>query len=136
MPRSHKHLITALALFAVLGAQVFGLQRGFVCICNGEWVETSAASCLPEEDCCSHDHEAAPHDHAPLKVKHEAQPKLSSNLSVQAPQLLAILNFSDLPGALWSTLHPVKLLGSRPPPDKLDCPPAPLLVAECTVLLI
>ena len=133
LPR--KHLITLAALFALLGAQVFGLQRGYVCDCSGEAVQTMASACADGADGCGHDHEGQPQEHAPLKVKHEAQGKPASAPQVQAPVLVAIVNFvqaTTLAISQSQALVSVK----QAPPDWGAGPPAALLVAECKVLLV
>jgi hypothetical protein len=135
MHRMPRHLTVALALFALLGAQVFGLQRGYVCLCSGEAVETPASHCDDEAEGCGHEHEGTSPDHAPLTVKHEAQGKASSTPLVQAPVLIAILDFKDIIAlSIFQTSAETAM--SRPPPGKGVNPPASLLVAECTVLLI
>ena len=137
MRRSHKHLMAALALFALLGAQVFGLQRGYLCLCSGEAIETPAPSCEDDEDCCDHEHEGLPHGHTPVQVKHEAQGKVSSTPQVlQAPVLVAILDFAESLMASFEVRASAEMAMSRPPPGRDENPPASLLVAECMVLLI
>lgn len=130
-----KPLIAATALLALLGAQVFGLQRGFLCVCTGEVVETLAAHCQDTDQSCGHEHEV-PHDHMPLKVKHEAQGKVSSLPQVQAPPLLAILDFFPVI-ALLQACPPCGIKeATQAPPGLSENPPASLLVAQCTVLLV
>jgi hypothetical protein len=135
MPRPHRNLITTLALLALVCAQVFGLQRGYVCLCSDEFVETVAASCERNEPCCDKEHQGAPPIHVPLKVNHEAQDKTSTTLVIHAPMLVAILEFEAItgPSETHSSIHTAL---NRPPPGKDANPPASLLVAECKVLLI
>jgi hypothetical protein len=132
MPRIHKHLTVALALFALLGAQVFGLQRGYVCVCTGEAVETAASHCEDSEG-CHHEDEHMPH--APLTVKHEAQGKMSTAPQVQVPVLVAILDLNEVI-ALAVMQYSTDRVMNHPPPGRDENPPASLLVAECQVLLI
>jgi hypothetical protein len=138
MHRPLKNLIAGLALFALLGAQVFGLQRGYLCLCTGEAVETAATHCEDSEEGCGHEHEdeEAPVEHAPLTVKHEAQGKTSS-MQVQAPVLVAVLDFTESFSA-WPERQAASggTAMSRPPPGRFANPPAALLVAECTVRLV
>ena len=135
MLRPHRNLITTLALLALVCAQVFGLQRGYVCLCSDEFVETVTASCEEGERCCDKEHKGAPPVHAPLTVNHEAQDKTSTTLVIHAPILVAILEFDAItgPSETHSSSHTAL---SRPPPGKAANPPASLLVAECKVLLI
>jgi len=135
MPRVPKHLTASLVLFALLGAQVFGLQRGYVCLCTNDFVETAAAVCEEDESCCDHEHEGAPPEHAPLTVKHEAQGGTSATPLIHAPVLLAILEFHVFTDASDANLA-ARMGLDRPPPGKGDNPPASLLVAECKVLLV
>ena len=134
MPRIHKQLTVALALFALLGAQVFGLQRGYLCVCTGEAVETVAPHCGDSEG-CDHEDENVPHKHEPLTVKHEAQGKMATATQLQAPVLVAILDLNDVM-ALAVTQSSSDPGQSHPPPGPDENPPASLLVAECQVLLI
>src|SRR6478672_6494347 len=89
MYRMARSFIVLLALLALAGAQVFGLQRGFLCECSGETVETSyefchhvhenmhepcaeghhqhdGSSAAPEDH--QHDNQGDSHEHTPLKV--------------------------------------------------------------------
>ena len=135
MHRSFKHLAIAAALLALAGAQVFGLQRGYVCLCSGEAIETVAPSCEKDHNCCDHEHEGLPHDHAPLKVKHEAQGKTAAMPQVQAPVLVAVLEFDPV-AALPVILPPAVMAAMQAPPGRCVNPPASLLVAQCMVLLV
>jgi hypothetical protein len=132
MPRPHKNLILAIALFALLGAQVFGLQRGFVCLCSGDAVETATRYCADEDQGCAHEEDGVPCQHAPLTVKIEALAKITSALQIQIPALVAILDFAEIP-----LIRPVlTTLVGWAAPDPYVNPPASLQVAECKVLLI
>ena len=134
MLRTHKTLILGLALLALLGAQVFGLQRGFVCVCSGEEVETATPNCGVEEDHdCEHEHDGAPYEHAPRTVKHEASNKTTSAPELQAPALVAILEFDNFQAALHT---PPASAVMRPAQDRCGITPASLQVAACTVLRI
>jgi hypothetical protein len=134
MSRPQKSLILGLALLALLGAQVFGLQRGFVCICSGEAVETLAPDCKDENaHCCEQEHDGLPHEHAPRTVKHEASNKTPSSPEVQARALVAILEFVNFQTALHTSPAGAVM---RPAQDRRGIPPASLQVAACTVLRI
>jgi hypothetical protein len=132
MPRIHKHLTVALALFALLGAQVFGLHRGYVCVCTGEAVETAASHCEDSEG-CDHEDENVPHE--PLTVKHEAQGKMATTPQLQAPVLVAILDLNDVIALALTQASKAPVMDHAPPGHDAN-PPASLLVAECQVLLI
>jgi hypothetical protein len=132
MPRPHRNLILAITLFALMGAQVFGLQRGFVCLCSGDAIESATRYCADEDNGCAHEENGVPYQHAPLTVKIEALAKIASNLQIQIPALVAILDFAEIP-----LIRPVLTAYVRW--DALDPyvnPPASLQVADCKVLLI
>ena len=135
MSRLSKPLIAAAALLALLGAQVFGLQRGFLCLCTGEVVETVTSHCAGTDQSCGHEHET-PHDHMPLTVKHEAQAKAAALPQVQAPVLLAILEFSPVIAQLQACPLGGTTAATQAPPGTNENPPASLLVAQCTVFLV
>lgn len=132
----HKPLLVTVALLALMGAQVFGLQRGYVCFCEGEEVETIAPSCETDDACGDHEHEDAPAPHAPLTVNHEAHATGASSPQVHPPVLLAVLDFSEIVIALAGLQSPAEIAMSHPPPGGGANPPASLLVAECKVLLV
>lgn len=134
-----KLLTAALALLALAGAQVFGLQRGYVCLCNDEPVETTASHCDPSGECCGHEHGSeeggTSQEHAPLTVKLDVQGNTGASHVLQAPALIAVVDLPTLPENTASQVL-TQRTSLRPPPDP-DCnPPASLLVAECTVLLV
>jgi hypothetical protein len=132
MPRPHKNLVLTITLLALMGAQVFGLQRGFVCLCSGDAVESATRYCADEDNGCTHEENGVPSQHAPLTVKLEAPAKVSSTLQIQIPPLVAILDFAEMPD-----IRP--MLTARVGWTALDPhvnPPASLQVADCMVLLI
>lgn len=132
MPRPHRNLFVTFALFALMGAQVFGLQRGFVCLCSGDAVETATQFCADEDNGCTHEEDGVPYRHAPLTVKLEALAKITSALQIQIPALVAILDFAEIP-----VIRPMlTALVGWAAPDPYVNPPASLQVAECKVLLI
>lgn len=57
MPRLIKHLLPAMALLALVSAQVFGLGRGFVCDCGGMETVTMADHCHGPHSADCHEHE-------------------------------------------------------------------------------
>jgi hypothetical protein len=132
MPRPHKNLILTVTLFALLGAQVFGLQRGFVCLCSGDAVETATRYCADEDHGCAHEENGVPYQHAPLTVKLEALAKISSALQIQLPTLIAILDLAEIP--VIRPMLTARVAWTAPDPDVN--PPASLQVADCKVLLI
>jgi len=79
MPRLIQLLLPAMALVALVSAQVFGLGRGFVCDCGGVEKVTLADHCHGPHsaDCHEHEHEAAEpchgdEDHEEDSHEHEA----------------------------------------------------------------
>ncbi|MBN8422357.1 MAG: hypothetical protein J0L73_25805 [Verrucomicrobia bacterium] len=59
MPRLIQLLLPAMALVALVSAQVFGLGRGFVCDCGGVEKVTLADHCHGPHSADCHEHEAA-----------------------------------------------------------------------------
>lgn len=58
MPLLIKHLLPAMALLALVCAQVFGLGRGFVCDCGGVETVTLEEHCHGPHSAACHEHEA------------------------------------------------------------------------------
>jgi hypothetical protein len=133
MSRFSKTFVLSVALLALLGAQVFGLQQGFLCLCSGEAVESATQFCSDEDHGCTHEQDGIPYQHAPKEVKLEASNKTASVPQVQAPALIAILEFDAIKLFLRATLPQAV---TRPGLDRDVNPPASLRVAECTVLRI
>ncbi|MFZ4594182.1 MAG: hypothetical protein ACOYOF_07995, partial [Verrucomicrobiaceae bacterium] len=102
MTRLLHHSLVALALFALGCAQVLGLQRGFVCMCSGEAVETHLAHCDASEPCGHDEHEESEagehpcsheHEHEPLTVEHEAPTQPAPSAS-PIPAFVAVWEYS------------------------------------------
>lgn len=145
MHRLPQHLIAALALFALLGAQVFGLQRGYLCDCGGEAQQTAYEHCHGPHSSACHDHESAcsaaeeeqpsdtdTHHHPPVTV--------SLKFSTQKGGLTApVMVAAPLAVCIWDSLVslPVTQQGNRPSTPRDDrSPPECLRVARTVVMLI
>lgn len=139
-----------LALLALAGAQVFGMQRGYLCECNGEAVETThshchvaptgeAQTCEDSSDSPSHSHhheDSGSKQHVPLKVKLNAQGKVAC---AQAPMAPLALPLTAMPWLdLFSLLPGADAVVSRamPLPPYQGGPPGVIQVAKCMVLLV
>ncbi|MDZ4289405.1 MAG: hypothetical protein U0984_15685 [Prosthecobacter sp.] len=140
------HPITlCLALCAVAWAQVFGVQRGYVCEHNGKTVATMAdhhhmGDALHAdhfENYSPHHHEDDEDEdterHAPLKVEMSV-PQLPGTFTIQA------IDWVDctLCDFLSRTLVPMVItrqISVPPHPGGLS-PPASLVVAQCMVLMV
>jgi hypothetical protein len=144
-----KRILTSLAVLAVMCAQVFGMQRGFVCEHQGIRVETAAEHCHHEEETgktgfvsCSEDshkddseHEDTEH-HAPLTL--HLQAGTAGLTVVSIPVFVAVL-VAENPLHEWVLIEaltehemmktPLDTGGESPPP-------AALQVARCMVILV
>jgi hypothetical protein len=158
MNRMVRSSVVLFALLALAGAQVFGLQRGFLCECSGEAVETSYEYChhvhgdmhAPcEEDhhehegTVPHDHEhenqGGSHEHKPLQVELNAAShgKDTSTSAVAPIPVLAPL--AELPDFLaFLIAAPGDTATKEAPPPYLHSggPPGIRETAKCMVLLI
>jgi hypothetical protein len=141
-------LIVIAALFALMGAQVFGLQRGYVCDCGG-MVE------LTEFDHCHGPHSAACHDEESPVEHHShghADDECGGDTHHHAPYVESIEFFKQqnggfAPPSLAGVLSAVPLILSLPlaePPEVVvritphndRSPPECLRVARTQVMLI
>jgi hypothetical protein len=158
MHRTSRAFVVLFALLALAGAQVFGLQRGFLCECSGEAVETSYEYChhahgdmhAPcEEDLHEHDgttpqgheheNQGGSHEHKPLKVELTAASHgkdASAFAAVPVPVLSVLAELPDFlafliaaPGDSATKAAPPPYLHSGGPPGIRD-------TAKCMVLLI
>ena len=144
-----KRILASLAVLVVGCAQVFGMQRGFVCEHQGVAVETVAEHCHHEAEAgktgfvsCSEaeheehdDHEDTEH-HAPLTV--DLQAGTAGLTAVSIPAFVAVL-VAEIPvheRVLIQALTvkemmktPLETAGESPPP-------AALQVARCLVILV
>jgi cytochrome b len=145
----HKRILASLAVLVVGCAQVFGMQRGFVCDHQGTMIETAAEHCHHEAEAgmsgfvsCSEDshkddseHEDAEH-HAPLTV--DLQAGTAGLTAVSIPVFVAVL-VAEKPVHEWVLIQsltenemmkmPLDTGGESPPP-------AALQVARCMVILV
>ncbi|MFO1486372.1 MAG: hypothetical protein U1F71_23620 [Verrucomicrobiaceae bacterium] len=143
-----KRILPTLAVLVVACAQVFGMQRGFVCDHQGTVVETQAEHChrVMAEDHddyvpCSHgcDKECGEQEdtehHAPLAV--DLQTSTAGLAAVSIPSFVAVM-VVEIPVHEWvliQTLTENEML--KVPPDTGDeSPPAALQVARCMVILV
>jgi hypothetical protein len=148
MSRLQTRLLSALAFVAVAFAQVFGVQRGYICDHGDHVVETGAQHChrlvvdgysreVPCEDHCSeHGEDKSERDeHQPLSLDVHAAPSSLEVYSV--PGFVAVL-----PVEIW--VQDWVEFQSLSEPDKTKAAPdtgggnlpAALQVAHCTVLLV
>jgi hypothetical protein len=166
MNRTVRSFIALFALLALGGAQVFGLQRGFLCECSGESVETSYEYCHHvhgnmHEPCAEdhhehehedtstasldHDHENqgqdGSHEHAPLKVSLTAASQgkhTNATVMVPVPVLFAIAELPDFLSFLLTFPGDTAMESERAAPPALHGggPPGIRATAKCMVLLI
>tara|TARA_R110002049_G_scaffold297881_1_gene487293 strand:+ start:278 stop:724 length:447 start_codon:yes stop_codon:yes gene_type:complete len=143
-----KSTFTTLAVLAVACAQMFGMQRGFVCDHEGAIVETESDHCHrvmvegQKDSAPCHGNSAKDctdsgerEEHAPLKVVLEVSP--SSLVTIITPAFIAvqIAEISVRDWLMQQKLAEDDLLFSR-----LDAggtsPPAAVRVARCIVMLV
>jgi hypothetical protein len=159
MNRTARSFVALFALLALAGAQVFGLQKGFLCDCTGEVIETSAEYCHHShgnhhtpcaEDHHEHDapvpqnpeHQGGSHEHAPLKVQLTAASQgKDASASVAFTITLSALPVAELPDFLFFLIASpgdasVAQVHRAPPPDAGGNATAAVQVAECMVLLV
>ena len=144
-----KHTLSTLAVLLLVGAQVFGLQRGYECHHHEVAEVTMAGHCHRAEagfvPCASapagetgdhDDHEGATDPHAPLMLSIAAE--LSAQTSVSIPHFTAIL-LAELPvfDRVWVNECVLSQVNNLPPDAGGERPPpAALQVARCMVLLV
>lgn len=143
----HTRILHTLAAIAVAGAQVFGVQRGYLCDCHGTVVATEAEHChhgaegeKPDSSPCSGDsHDECTDDnrehHEPLIVELNAS---KAGLTVAyIPTFVAVL-VAEIPVHEWIHIQaPTAEEKLRTPLDTGDeSPPASVLVARCMVMLV
>lgn len=144
-----KRILASLAVLVVGCAQVFGMQRGFVCDHQGTRVETTAEHCHHEAEAgkagfvsCSEDsheedggHEDTEH-HAPLTVNLQAGTAGLTVVSI--PAFVAVLG-AEIPVHEWVLIQAltVKEMMKTPLETAGESPPtAALQVARCVVILV
>jgi len=119
-----KHLLPVLAFVAVGYAQVFGLQRGFLCECGSSPKVILQDRCDSDhhgDDCHENESDDRPKDnglggtnpleHASYKDDVTASRVLGGKVAVPQPQLYALISFESLPSALFSA--PVNIAGGN-----------------------
>ena len=144
-----KRILASLAVLVVGCAQVFGMQRGFVCEHQGTAVETVSDHCHHVAEAgkadfvsCAEDahEELADHEdkehHSPLTV--DLQAGTAGLTAVSIPAFVAVL-VAEIPVHEWVLVQaltmnemmktPLDTGGERPPP-------AALQVACCMVILV
>jgi hypothetical protein len=162
MSRTVRSYIVLFALVALAGAQVFGLQRGFLCECSGESVETSFEYCHHAQgnmhESCGEDHhgnggsstvpqdhehknQGGTHEHAPLKVTLTAASQgkdTSATVVVPVPVLFALAELPDFLSFLLAFPGDTATESASAVPPSLHGggPPGIRATAKCMVLLI
>ncbi len=135
-------LLALLCLTALLGAQVFGLARGYRCDCAGLAVWTAQDHCHgPHGSDCHqdavsdtghHENDGAEDRRDHEQVRDEVQSRLS--LSIEAPVLVPVPVVFLGGEATWSArILPTGLVIAL---DKGTGPPWGVTIARTTVLLI
>ena len=137
-----KHLLMVLALLAVGGAQILGINRGYLCECTGQPVITDRPSCDEQlapgqghDD--DHDMPGSPHQHQKfvesLKSVSFTPLVLSLPPSVEmdwpVTVMLGVRQASEVAEHRAELRH-------RPPDDSGGNAPASLLVARTVVMLV
>ncbi len=138
----HKRILVSLAVLVVGSAQVFGLQRGFVCDHQGRAVVTDSEHCHQVAEAgktdfvsCSEgtheddsDHEDTEH-HAPLTLDLPAVsiPAFAAVLVAEKSAHVWVLMLALTENEMMKT--PLDTGGESPPP-------AALQVARCMVILV
>lgn len=147
MLKLFRNLFTALALWVIGCAQVFGLQQGYVCT-HQDWVEVTASEhCHRDDanfrpcfsDCDSQTDGGTENDrkpHAPADLDLNGTTPPVSGVSI--PTFIAA-TFALLPPGLY--LEPALMLTTlptnKPALDKGgESPPASVQVARCMVILV
>lgn len=149
MPPVVKRILPTLAILVVACAQVFGMQRGYVCQHWDMVIETDAAHChrvvaaekadfVPcardsKKDCIE---QGETEPHAPLMVQTEAA--TIAQAATPAPTFVAVL-LSELPA--FDLMLIQEITDSLMMKTPLDTggespPPAALQVAHCVVILV
>ncbi len=159
MNRTARSFVILFALLALAGAQVFGLQKGFLCYCSGETLETNYEYChhthgTMHTPCAedhheheetvpqNHEHEGGSHEHTPLKVELTAASQgKAASVSFAFTVTTPALPVAELPDFLCFPLSApgdaiVAQTHRAPPPDAGGSSPAAVQVARCTVLLV
>ena len=142
MRRFAKHLLMILTVLAVGAAQVFGITRGYVCVCSGEPVQVDSSACEAEACHPGHDHdddcgEGPDHQHHHQKAAIRIQLVPVAPLTYGMPALME-LTISEIfaRGALLACELAEHRAELKPPDDTGGNPPASVLVAQTVVMLV
>lgn len=134
-------MLAVLCVFAVIGAQLFGVARGFVCDCGGrsQVVEVSSCSGSHGEHCHMEESESGTHDEEgnENRKEHEQVKDDLTGTNGQAPHVVipAPVMCAALPALMF--FAPECLPAPREyPPDSYGGPPPGIAVARTVVLRI
>ena len=148
MSRPHKTLVLYVALLALLGAQVFGLQRGYSCDYGGIEHQTDFDHCHGPHSLECHDGEA-PHEH---HAEHHGEDESGKDTHHHAPYVESLESFKPqtkafvpisiaavlaLPSTfLISPLAQTEPVSLRLTPQNDRSPPECLRVVRTQVILV
>lgn len=126
-------LLAALVFIAMGAAQLFGVQRGYVCDCGGASEIVDAPYCVGPhgEDCHSHEHDSQPahneqgehKDHDAVTDNLQSSPAPVVAVSVPQPVMLFTLPdflFLPTPVAISATQYHANVSGAPPPGVALE----------------
>lgn len=126
-------LLAALVFIAMGAAQLFGVQRGYVCDCGGASEIVDAPYCVGPhgEDCHSHEHDSQPaHNEQGEQKDHDAvtdnlQSSQAPVVAVSVPQPVMLFTlpdflFSPTPVAISATQYHANVSGAPPPGVALE----------------
>lgn len=143
-----RRLLLMLALLAMLGAQLGGIHRGYVCDCGGVERLTLLDHChgphdhdceseehdLPDHDRDDHDEEEPVHEHPPLIESLQAENVPGAALAVPHPALIVFLPLDSIGSKNASPNSKVRL---QPPRQNTRAGPLwPLRLSRSIALLI
>ena len=141
-PPIHK-LLLALCALALLCAQLFGVSRGFLCLCSGTPVAMTSDHChgphgkdCHEKAAPAHSGESCPdggdkQSHARIAPDFQSPAAHPAPITLPAPVLLALLT---LDGGSWVKVEPMPFRENAA--DLRGSPPCGVAVARTIVLLI
>lgn len=140
-----KYLFPTLAVLAVAGLQVFGVQRGYVCDHQEQAVSTTAehchsaevgvVPCTSDKGCDTQENGGDREHHEPIVVKLNVSKASFSAHTI--PPYIAVM-VAELPSLVSLRLLVLSELSINnvPPDTGRDRPPAAVQVARCMVMLI
>lgn len=138
----HK-LLLALGVLAIVSAQVFGVDRSFLCLCTGTLVATASDHChgphgknCHEKEEPAHSGESCPdggdkQPHAQVAQDFQSLSAPAAPFVLPAPELLVLLTLDD---SRWGKAEPVPALENAA--DLRGSPPTSVAVARTIVLRI